>query len=871
MPAVLTHKAIMLLARQRLDEVRTALNAKQSSGVAMTNIDRRVLQLATEAHRILARAPYPNADFPDEAFMRPFGKDVSKLAVLGSMGPDLTGFSATLAPGQNWVFDTVHKGYPDGNREAVVARTCEFALAMWRRGSTAVRAAVSNATQQKEQLDMVRAYVLGHLAHVAGDVISHPFINDLEWHLGTRAFSKLEHGDGEVSHDALVAQKVFRRQSTREGQAWDAWWPTSQDLPKGFFDAYQEALEDVYRARTSRRTGRFEFEEHLRSLDPPPMNAEFVRDGFSMFRSILNIVYGWGGWSWFGFLTPLAVILMAFPFLGIALPQARQLFVGKSEESDEAQGPFEFLTLGVTLGSFLTLGYGIWLTTLTTHGVKARMVLELVGASVNTVLGIIFLATTSVKGFSLPAKYILLFTVPAVIAVLNIVLAIADFARDGYTRRGAIALFYAAPTLVMLVAALLNWLLFLAARAISSDGTVKWPFALFAIIWVVIVIVFWFLSAFVFLRGLKIPEKPGREAEDPHFVRLFDEATLHRGPSDGAPPEVLERFFPSGRRKLIQLWWEGAGDLFVRVDRYRLVFRFTNEDAAPTQEVPAPIAPMPAVDYVKFLERTVKDPDGDTGKLKGTLVHPEDDYVLPPGATFADHGDGEEKLAGHNSEAAKFKKLGTSQDPGGYVLYHAPQSANAIYFGANGPVANTFAGNDADLRVAEQIDGYTYVYDTVDDDSVNTLMGYAADLAALLSLGAVSHMSTLNPPMDPIFQVFRNWNLDRRRVNEWRMLVAGGARSEKEGAPTRFDESMLRPPDPPTWRAPMDTAAADVIQEAERTALEMGWVPLFREWFDMTRRPTVDSLADERLNPNNPTNRAMTRAMAWLLDMPEPA
>jgi hypothetical protein len=50
--------------------------------------------------------------------MRPLGQHVSKLAVFGSMGPDLTGFSAVLAPGQSWVFDTIHKGYPDGHREA---------------------------------------------------------------------------------------------------------------------------------------------------------------------------------------------------------------------------------------------------------------------------------------------------------------------------------------------------------------------------------------------------------------------------------------------------------------------------------------------------------------------------------------------------------------------------------------------------------------------------------------------------------------------------------------------------------------------------------------------------------------------------------
>jgi hypothetical protein len=86
MPAVLTHKAIMLLARERLAEVRDALQAKAASTTPQTTVDRRVLQLATEAHRILSQQPHPNTEFPGEPYMRPLGQNVSKLAVFGSMG-----------------------------------------------------------------------------------------------------------------------------------------------------------------------------------------------------------------------------------------------------------------------------------------------------------------------------------------------------------------------------------------------------------------------------------------------------------------------------------------------------------------------------------------------------------------------------------------------------------------------------------------------------------------------------------------------------------------------------------------------------------------------------------------------------------------
>src|SRR5258707_8663543 len=99
----------------------------------------------------------------------------------------------------------------------VAASTCQFAIQFWRR--------VSTATTDEAKLKKMRAYVLGHLCHLAGDIISHPFINDLEWHEPSDPANKLEHADGEASHDASVAQKVLLRASTREGAAWEAWWP----------------------------------------------------------------------------------------------------------------------------------------------------------------------------------------------------------------------------------------------------------------------------------------------------------------------------------------------------------------------------------------------------------------------------------------------------------------------------------------------------------------------------------------------------------------------------------------------------------------------------------------------------------------------
>ena len=70
-------------------------------------------------------------------------------------------------------------------------------------------------------------------------------------------------------------------------------------------------------------------------------------------------------------------------------------------------------------------------------------------------------------------------------------------------------------------------------------------------------------------------------------------------------------------------------------------------------------------------------------------------------------------------------------------------------------------------------------------------------------MGGVTHLDSAVAEPDKVYQVFRNWNLDRRRVNEWRMLVAGGAVSEKDGHPEKWDPAMLKPPDPDTWTTRM--------------------------------------------------------------------
>jgi len=113
-----------------------------------------------------------------------------------------------------------------------------------------------------------------------------------------------------------------------------------------------------------------------------------------------------------------------------------------------------------------------------------------------------------------------------------------------------------------------------------------------------------------------------------------------------------------------------------------------------------------------------------------------------------------------------------------------------------------------------------------------------------------------------VYQVFRNWDLDRRRVNEWHMLVAGRALSEKHNDSRVYDAAMTRPQ--PQGYAPRQN------DEGESAANRLGWVPLLRRWIALAGQ-NVDPLdATAPANPNEVSNLGLSRGMAFLLDLPEP-
>ena len=1048
MPAVLTHKTIMLMARERLKTIHDQLNAKLLRAGAKTDLEHRVMWLADTAYKMMSDTTLAQRGviFPEGAvYATPLGLGVSPYSVMGSMGPDITAFSALFARGQGWVFDTVHKGNPDENREPVVARTTDFAIEFWNQISNHRAANPPRATDG--DMANMRAYVLGHLCHVAGDVISHPFIHDLEWHLGNQSRAKFSHAGGEASLDAAVAQRLLLRRSTREGQDWDKWWPTRDEVPEVFFAAYTETLDMLYQARSAeqRPKGFGDFEQKFLDRKPPPLTVDFIKDGYHLYRhGILSIGYGWSYGNWFGMLTPMIVPLSLAIALSGALPHSRDFFTHELSEVGE-RAWFEIVTLPLAVGTIIPIIYGAWAASLSTKGIEGLTGSGLAFAILNFIAAVAFFATVGVSDQDLPpwVRWVFLFGPLVSIPLVFTIIGAANLGRDAAKMQGGLALgVYGLPFIIwaafmviflIVVAGLGSLASFLANKAAdeshSNAGDILGVifYVLGMLIFSAILIAIWIIAPKK-LRDAKIPELPKPfPADRPHYVRLFDDSTLGHDPAQNAPT-ARQLFYPSARRPLLKLWWNGAADLYVRSEQRQLVFATNEAGTAGRVVVPAPVVPVTVQDLKVYLETQVTN-------LKAIVVFPGDaakETFLPTGALFSEDIDEDEEEKGYPDDVAKFTKLKKAEGDAAYVLRHADKPYQAIRFGQRGPVAvgnpqeelvpgpgkvtsagTTVTGTgtmfgflfdvgdqiavansarvvtqihsdtsleisapfdpnvtnadkylrlgpndelspgpgtltsddeevtgtgtrfrgyfspgdfilvghqlrevvaiasdtrltvadefDSDLdgaiysRIAsrqERLEGYRYVAAATGVAAVDgdTVMDFAADFAALLCMGMAPHLlpverrtvpslagahaaaggAAVDPAVAKVYQVFRNWSLDRRRLNEWRMLVAGGARTEK-GAAADYDAAMPNPQPPEA-----DWKGDRVVTAGEPTANAEGWVPVLRQWLSrVTQTNVANPAAADATNAAVPagaqaSNLQLSQALAFLLDLKAP-
>ena len=586
MPAVLTHQAIMLLARERVADIRDRLLLKKGLNGPLTDLELRVLRLATLTHIMLSdsddsRLPIetPNdLDWPDG-----FGKGVSRFAVMGSMGPDIPGLAALLAPAQAVWFDIVHKGTPDAHREQVDARTTDVALALWKGASQALSNRPTGGVPAAKALDrarnQIRAYVLGHLTHLAGDMLAHPFINDVEWHVPRRQppsnpFSfetfKFSHERTEGSLDSRVAIEMFGRDGPRSGQAWSAWWPTVDEVPPELFIGYERALEEVHKSKIDRPDGLAAFEKALEAFSPPVPDADFFRDGYqSLSNAGVGILYHWGYGAWLGFLSIAVVPLLATFPLAFALPRGKEVFTKSLADAGE-RAAFEALALPLVLNGLLPVVYGGVIAGLTWRGAESIVTVGLIGTAIGALTAFIFLITLLAGDPGAGYRWAFLFAIPAAIGLALSGAALGKSVQHE-KRRAKLLLLFAAPFLIMLVADLLLMVFSeLIGMGSEQGGAISWAVLSGLIVVAGLLVLFLWLPFKA--RDARVPEDaPAFPAQRPHHVRLFDKSSLFERPNQ-LDATLTETHYPSGSRPLLRLWWTGEGDFFIRARRTHLEY-----------------------------------------------------------------------------------------------------------------------------------------------------------------------------------------------------------------------------------------------------------------------------------------------------------
>lgn len=854
MTSLLIPSAVTLLAHKRLSELVEALARKQGAGVyelpafhgistvRVNPVDRRVLTLATAARDLLQAGP--SAAGPHRLAV---GPGIGTYAVLGSGALELPGYADVFAPGGAWVTDALRRGMADENLSRVVAGAAQLAI---RAGELGIAATADEGERAK-----IRAFSMGMLGGVAAWTVLSPVLRGLQAKKSKREWTR----DAPAVDIAATEARIVRELLGGPVGAgmWQAWWPASHDVPDALFQGYTQALGEVVGFGAHRPRGFAEFEQHFDAGDA--LTALRLRNGYSFLRQDAAVSQ-WGMGTWYAVLLPVLLAPTLTLLVARLLPNAKLFVEGGANE----RSVFEVLTLGELFGSGGPFVYST---------IMWSQIPEHTDAFVNAL--VLFLARLGlgIGGLAASAgdvdallRWLLLY---APLAGTDVYAAIRAAISAGGGRPGDAFVFgLQTPALATgLVSLLWTWLTGLAADAAPHDReAVFWIFL--ALLTAVMLLAVglpvanalsstggwrsFFLRSraerFPLLDGLAALGRPGDPAALAH---LFDDATLWHRP-EVAAPTLLDLAYPSGTRTLVRLWWTGGGDLQISHDDHTVTFRKGAGDTI----VSIPLAST-AADVATALKAA----------LPGLEAEPFDStdplYVLPYPHTLADRGDDQATLADHDAHAADFAPVGTSKN-GGYLLRHTPRVELTTTYGDLGPSRSPF---DAIPLVPSRTLG----------DLEQTALGLAADLAVMLCMGAAPTLNAgplavpppaiPDPQLAPVYQVFRQWNLDARRVNEWRMLVSGGAVSEKRGHPENRDEGMRPGAAPPVHAA-----------DGEPLANAIGWIPLWRAWSRVAADVTADTNADAPApyTPTvathdshrfQPTNRQLSAAVRYLLDL----
>ena len=520
-----------------------------------------------------------------------------------------------------------------------------------------------------------------------------------------------------------AAAQLFRRDLVTvpslaaRGDLYKDWWLKEGDLPAKFFEAFNAALEATYGpgARVQLRPAAGSsalapqasrpFWQRFEPDAPPDLSVRLLEDGYATFRSVMESSYTWNFGDWLAgtawiFFPPIA----AYPLI-VAMPQTRALFKDNAQVDghpvDKELGWFGLVMAPLVTSALAPIVLSIYIAALTYYGVGRETVFGWVTGGLNLITSIIFLATIG-KDVDPAIRWLLLFIVPFVGLLVHAIYVLGRGGSD--PRHTQLALSSLIPCIITAIYILFH-LAWHQSQDLGMNGWLKesgghreeWGNGGFIggwILWAVLMIGSWLL-----VSHLLQPSKGSEPAADQfvtgqkHFLRLFGHSSLLFDPNlaqdpnaESRKPSLATQYFPTDRRPLLKIWWEGGGELWMRSERNALQFSTSQDGTGNPQTILAPAAPMTAAEFARFLGRAVKEGAAFNQKLKAELFDADDfDYVLPPGAVFSDNGDDQTTVTSHKTEALKFVKLKTTKDDA-TVLFHAPRGELAGFQGSEGPV-----------------------------------------------------------------------------------------------------------------------------------------------------------------------------------------
>jgi hypothetical protein len=856
MTSLIIDAGVTALVHDRLKVLASALGRKQgrqtfggrdlsddtaTSPVQVSVVERQIAELCRRAIAIFEGGP--RGPTPPGA---PHTSGTSKYAILGSAATVLPSLSDIHRNSHAWLSQVLRRGAPDPAQSQVIAPAVDTALL------TAQRA-LGAGTGDARDAAAARAFAIGMLCGVAADVVVSPLLRGADGP-PPRDTASPEIDPALIARvDAAVLRNVFGTISTSD---FLSYWPEVDDLRapliSGFLDAVTAAALPFH----------------------DPTRAAFTADGLhDAYKLLRASATSWGFWQWAGWLlfytVPLGLVLP----LAAAFPEsdthwrASRLFrpesPGVTAPGEEGWSQLVSLALaGSSIGPAVTT---LWLA-LEVPGMGGAAWLGALAFAIDAIGAALLGASVHDGSWGEAARWVPI-ALQAAMRVVFLVLALVE--------SGPISTFYwiqTVPLWTTLAAVLFTWLADAVTNDRDGDGSTKGADRnriILLIAWPVVLLAAQVIAA-LSLRGGSLvsrllgsgwdalPALDALTAADPPYAvaRVHDESTLWSVDPARRPQSVLDLRYPPGSRPLIEMWWTGAAGLQINHAGRQLQFRIGPTGAVQQLAIP-PIAMTPA-ELATWLQDHVAPGGAPAGQLHARPVlagdSPEAAHRLPwpevvenIGTDFRDVGD-----ASHT-----------------YVMNHATRRQLTVPLGQRGPAVAVGegwpVGPGAGLGGAD-----------------GTGTGMAAELGVLLSLGAASRIHDpatvpgAAPAIGPISQVFRRWNLDDRRANEWRMLITGGASSEK---PPR-----VRPAPPATETVPPDaaliagaTASPAVIAGSEDLSNLLGWVPLFRAWTRVASDIEQDATAEiaAPYNPRirrdgrwvQPTNRQLTDAVRYLLDL----